>query len=101
MINEKTTKTLEKLLDSADERVALEAANLLIFNDINQQKVNTEWAIRDRAIKLDEADRGNEANGKEIDRLAEFLVKEAGVTPKQGVGAVDTAIRLIKSTIDS
>lgn len=97
----KATETLEKLLASTDEYVQLNAARLLQMTDLEQQRINSEWAMRDRTLKMEEAQARDEVNGQEIDRLAQFILEEVPDAMNPSEGAVDIAIRLIRSTINS
>lgn len=79
---------LEGMLSSHDEGVKLQAAQTII-----------DAHMGDRRLTLQESEAREEVNGKEIDRLARFLLDEF---PQVGgpLGAVDTAIALIKNLRD-
>lgn len=80
---------LEGLLASKDEGVRLEAARVILDGE-----------FADRRLRLQEADTREETNGKEIDRLAQFILENAPAYVNKSEGAVDTAIRLIKSMLE-
>lgn len=79
---------LEGLLTASEDSIKLEAAQTILAE-----------VDRDRRMTLMEDQAKNEANGKEIDRLAQFLMDEFPQTIGH-LGAVDTAIALIKNLHD-
>lgn len=99
MTNEKATEKLESMLQTGDPNIQLEAARLLAAFDLEQQQVNVNWATNDRRLKIMEAEQKESVCAAEIDRLAKFILEEVPDAVDQSEGAVDTAIRLIRSTL--
>lgn len=79
---------LDGLLNSKDEGIKLEAARTIL-----------DQTMADRRTTVMEREQKEETNGKEIDRLAQFILDEFPQAVG-AAGAVDTAISIIKSLRD-